>query len=53
MMTKLDKVYWTEQAKKLAEKFTRDEVWLMYKNAKLMEDKEEVYMCRKALEILG
>lgn len=51
MMTKLDRIYWTEQAKKMAETKSRDEIWAIYKNAKLMDDKEEVFMCRKALEI--
>lgn len=52
-LNKLEKVYWREQAKKLAEKFTRDEIFDMYKNAKLMEDAEEVFMCREALKLVG
>lgn len=53
MMNKLERIYWTEQAKKLAKTKTRAEIMDIYKNAKLMDDKEEVYMCRQALKLVG
>lgn len=40
-------------AKECSDKFTYDELWDRYKNAKLMDDKEEVSIFRKALKLKG
>ena len=42
-----------QEAQKMADKFTHDELWDRYKSAKLMDDKEEVRIFRKALDIKG
>lgn len=40
-----------DKAKKAADQFTSQELWDRYKAAKLMDDKEEVRIFRKAIEL--
>lgn len=42
-----------DQARKMVSRYTTEELWDRYKAAKLMDDKEEVAIFRKALKIVG
>lgn len=49
MMSRVQKMILQDKAKKMVGQFSDQDLWDRYKNAKLMDDKEEVFVFRQVI----